>query len=70
VLKRLRFRFWTWAHRRAEDLWHWIYYRKLLPVTPKQKIVPSPMFFCGHQEPSDEEKKRGITVVGVYRSMH
>jgi len=25
----MRLRFWRWAHRRAEALWHWIYYNKL-----------------------------------------
>jgi hypothetical protein len=22
-------RFWRWAHRTAESLWHWIYYNRL-----------------------------------------
>lgn len=25
----MRLKFWRWAHRRAEALWHWIYYHKL-----------------------------------------
>lgn len=25
----MRLRFWRWAHRRAEVLWHWIYYNRL-----------------------------------------
>lgn len=29
MMRRLRYRFWSWAHRRAEDLWHWIYYKRL-----------------------------------------
>jgi len=23
--------FWQWAHVKAEKLWHWIYYKKVLP---------------------------------------
>lgn len=25
----MRLKFWEWAHKRAEALWHWIYYNKL-----------------------------------------
>ena len=29
---RLRITFWNWAHKKSERLWHWIYYKKLLPL--------------------------------------
>jgi len=25
----MRLKFWYWAHKRAEALWHWIYYNKI-----------------------------------------
>jgi len=28
-MSEMRLRFWRWAHRRAEELWHWIYYYRL-----------------------------------------
>ena len=28
-MTKLRLKFWYWAHRQAEALWHWIYYNKL-----------------------------------------
>jgi hypothetical protein len=66
----LRLRFWRWAHDRAEALWHWIYYKKLGPLTPKpQLIAPNRLFLADHREATDEEKKRGIKYVHTYRSL-
>lgn len=25
----MRLKFWRWAHRKAEQLWHWIYYHRI-----------------------------------------
>jgi hypothetical protein len=34
----MRLKFWRWAHRRAEALWHWIYRNKLGPEENKLLI--------------------------------
>jgi hypothetical protein len=71
MLHTVRFLFWSWAHRRAEALWHWIYNRKLKPITPKSSLIPeNQMFFCGHREATEDEKKSGIHYVGIYRQLH
>ncbi len=31
----MRLKFWRWAHRRAESMWHWIYYNKLASSNEK-----------------------------------
>ena len=33
-MRRLRYLFWRWVHDQIERLWHWVYYRKLKPITP------------------------------------
>jgi hypothetical protein len=63
-----RFRFWRWAHDRAEALWHWIYYKKLEPLTPKPAIAQNVLYCVEHREATEEEKGRGIQQVDLYRS--
>lgn len=31
---KLRYWFWSKVHAALESAWHWVYYRKLKPVTP------------------------------------
>jgi hypothetical protein len=68
MLTKLRFRFWSWAHDKAEALWHWIYYRKLLPLTPKPVASEPLLYFVESREATAAEEQRGISHVDLYRS--
>lgn len=35
MLVAVRYWFWSKVHDALEEAWHWVYYHKLLPVTPK-----------------------------------
>jgi hypothetical protein len=45
TLRQIRYRFWSWVHRRAEDFWHWVYYRKVVPLLPKETVLPGERYF-------------------------
>jgi hypothetical protein len=36
----MRLRFWIWAHNKAEKLWHWIYYKRMLPLGYGGFVMP------------------------------
>jgi hypothetical protein len=47
-----RFRYWFWSHVHdwLEKAWHWVYYRKLLPATPKQPSYEPIYYFVDEDE--------------------
>jgi hypothetical protein len=53
IVTKVRYRFWSWVHRRAERFWHWVYYRKVVPVLPKQPVLPGEYFYIEKRKPGD-----------------
>ena len=68
-MKTLRYKFWSWAHRKAESLWHWIYYRKLKPLEDPKLAVPVNYTYVyeGSRAANAEEQGRGVDRVDFYR---
>jgi hypothetical protein len=63
TLKRVRYRFWLWVHGALEKAWHWVYYKKVLPLQEPWP-EPEPVIYSEAYIPSPTE----VTLEVLYSS--